>query len=68
MWKILAFFGKPQASEYNGEMVYVSVQQHTIDVQRLHATGGPVNPIIGENDKYHVPSFYTPKALQEYGY
>ncbi len=55
-------------SVYNDALIgaigYISI----LDIKRMHGTGGFGNYIFGETGSYYHMDFYTPKALQKYGY
>ena len=68
LWKIFDNPGYVKISTYNNEAIGTVLGNLIIDVQRLHATGGASDMIIGRTGKYHEPDYYTPKALQKYGY
>jgi len=55
-------------SVYSGALIGATGFISILDVQRLHSTGGIVNFTIGETGEYYQPEYYTPKALQKYGY
>jgi hypothetical protein len=58
----------PAKSVYNGELNGSIGFMLIIDLQRLHATGGFSNIIFGGSGEFYDPGYYTPKALQKYGY
>jgi len=68
LWRIFENANIVLKSVYNevliGAMGFVSI----IDVKQLHATGGFGNFIIGETEKLFQQDYFTPKALQKYGY
>lgn len=68
LWKLFDVLGSIQKNLYNGENLYVATCQAIIDVQRMHSTAGPVNPILGQIDEFHETEYYVPSALQKYGY
>jgi hypothetical protein len=68
LWRVFENANYVLKSVYNealiGTIGFVSI----IDVKQLHGTGGFANYIIGETGKFNQPDYYTPKALQKYGY
>jgi hypothetical protein len=68
LWKLFDMFGDVLESKYNKAPLYIGVEQVIIDIQRLHGTGGPTNPIPGITGEFYKPPFYEPRALQKYGY
>jgi hypothetical protein len=68
LWRVFENAGYMVKSVYNGVEIPNIAFVLNIDVQRLHSTGGFSNYTIGKTGEYYQPEFYTPKALQKYGY
>ena len=68
LWRVFDKAGRIVKSVYNDAMLGNYVFMSIIDVKRLHATGGINEVTIGERGEYFQPEYYTPKALQKYGY
>jgi hypothetical protein len=68
LWRIFDNGGGVLKSAYNDELLGTPLIMSVIDVQRLHGTGGGTTVTIGETGEYHQPEYYTPKALEKYGY
>lgn len=68
LWRIFENANCVYTSSYNGVLIanigYVSI----IDVQAVHSTGGFSNYEIGGTGERYQPDYYTPKALQRFGY
>ena len=68
LWKIFFMSQYVLQSIYNGSKVGLPCVMEVIDVQRVHGTSGPVDMKMGEVDQFHETQFYTPRALQRWGY
>jgi hypothetical protein len=68
LWRVFDNAAYVAKSVYNGALVPTIGYVLTVDVKRVHGTGGFSNYVIGETGEYYDPEFYTPKALQKYGY
>ena len=68
LWRIFDNAGYVLKSVYNNELIGATGFTLIIDVQRLHATNSFIKSVIGETGEYYEPEYFTPKALQKYGY
>jgi hypothetical protein len=68
LWRIFDNPGYVVKSTYNNALIGSNGFISVLDVKRLHATCGFFNIMIGETGKYYQPEYYSPKALQKYGY
>jgi hypothetical protein len=68
LWRVFENANRLIESVYNGAQVpnigFVSI----VDVKAMHSTAGFGNYTIGETGMFYKPDYYTPKALQKYGY
>ena len=68
LWRVFENANVVLKSVYNDALIgaigYISI----LDIKRLHSTGGFGNYILGGTGSYFHTDFYTPKALQKYGY
>jgi hypothetical protein len=68
LWRVFENSGYVLKSEYNGALTPTIGFVLTIDIKRVHSTGGFSNYTLGKTGEYYQPEFYTAKALQKYGY
>jgi hypothetical protein len=68
MWKIFDMGQRVVKSVYNDSQIPVGEFTLVIDVQRHHATGALSYATIGQTDVFFEPEYYTPRALQKWGY
>ena len=55
-------------SVYNDSRIGFTGFMLITDVQRMHSTGAFNNTILGETNEFFNTDYYTPSALQEFGY
>ena len=68
LWRVFENANVVLKSVYNDALIGTTWFVSIIDVKQLHATGGFGNYIIGKTGEFFQPEYYTPKALQKYGY
>lgn len=68
LWRIFELPQYITKSVHSGELISTLGFMSIIDIKRSHATSAFSNFVIGETGEYFHPDYYTPKALQKYGY
>jgi hypothetical protein len=68
LWRVFENAQFIVKSVYNNTPTASITYVLTVDVQRLHSSGGYSNYVLGETGEFFQPDYYTPKALQKYGY
>jgi len=68
LWRVFENAQFIVKSVYNNTPTASITYVLTVDVQRLHSSGGYSNYVLGETGELFQPDYYTPKALQKYGY
>jgi hypothetical protein len=68
LWRVFDHASYVVKSAYNEALIPTIAFVLTVDVNRMHSTGGFSNYTLGKTGKYYQPEYYTPKALQKYGY
>jgi len=68
LWRVFDNVGYVVKSVYNDALIGHTGAFLILDVKRLHATGAFTNLTIGEAGEYYQPEYYSPRALQKYGY
>ena len=68
LWRVFENANYVLKSVYNNELIGTMGFLAIIDVKQFHSTTGFSNYTCGIMDKFFQPEYYTPKALQKYGY
>jgi hypothetical protein len=68
LWRVFENANFILKSVYNDVLIGVIGFVSILDLKRLHGTGAFSNNIVGETGKFYQPEYYTPQALQKYGY
>jgi hypothetical protein len=68
LWRIFGHGECVVKSVYNDALIGVTRFISIVDIKRFHATGGVTKNTIGETGENYQPEYYTPKALQKWGY
>jgi hypothetical protein len=68
LWRVFDEGVDMLKSVYNDSLLSSTSLALIIDVKRLHSTGSVFNTTIGETGEFYQLEYYTPKALQKYGY
>jgi hypothetical protein len=68
LWRVFENANIVLKSVYNDALIGAIEFVSILDVKRLHGTGAFGNNTYGETNKYYQLDYYTPKALQKYGY
>jgi hypothetical protein len=68
LWRVFENVNVVSESVYNDALIGSTAFVSILDVKRVHGTAGFSHYTIGKTGKYHQPEYYTPKALQKFGY